>query len=801
MELSSHKPNVQELQTDVVELLGQVSGLLYRASTVFSSDSASEKYEKLQQEVTNAARNVEDFELRMAIAAPMKAGKSTIINAIVGQELLPSRNAAMTTIPTEIIFEAGLTEPILSVGAQIWEVFQETFFALQRQIDELGIERVLKKLGQYPHLATLAEKIAAKTEDASDVIPREILGRQQIVNNLASLNDIIRLCSIIEPLADPLNSLADVPRIYTPFWRAGSLLPSNVSGSVTAEVSPTAEQSNLLGKLVIVDTPGPNEAGENLRLLNVVSDQLEKCSLVLIVLDFTQLKTRAAEKVKKHVQRVIELRGNDNLYVLINKVDQRREGDLTPLQVRQFVAAELGIGAAGDSNQVFEISARQAFCAANFIQEFEQNPDVAVLTSPTARLLAQEVFGIDWEEELEEATIEDLLQKAKRLWKKSGFAPFLENAVQALMAEAAPRCIMSALNTARGRIVELQEDAQLRSLGIYEDEEKLRLEIEALSVDLQNLELCRTRLQSVDQIKTQLYHSLNNIFEDFKKEAKVSLATYSTEASADSGSDFINWIAQTLDITVDLNERGIIEFKTLVDAERFADIAVAYPQDRANLLLENIRSKVSQQIEQARQELTYLLELETKPIIESARDRLNQSLNVDLSLPNPSFSSSEIDFSKPRVKRHIRTLGQGYEEKAVKTKKWWYWFGLIPKQEIIQVKIPEQREAYYTVSLQEIATEVNKLIEGSIKNIKQGLNQYLEEDFQQRVDAFFDELDRYLSNYYNSLRQAQADQKLSLDQKEKLVQELNALVPEAIALLKQADTYLEATANLKARKA
>jgi GTPase SAR1 family protein len=800
MELSSHQPNVQELQTDVVELLGQVSGLLNRASTVFSSDSASEKYEKLQQEVTNAARNVEDFELRMAIAAPMKAGKSTIINAIVGQELLPSRNAAMTTIPTEIIFEAGLTEPILDLSSQIWEVLQETFFALQRQIDELGIERVLKKLGQYPHLATLAEKIAAKTEDASDAIPREILGRQQIVNNLASLNDIIRLCSIIEPLADPLNSLADVPRIYTPFWRVGSLLPSNVSGSVTAGVSPTAEQSNLLGKLVIVDTPGPNEAGENLRLLNVVSDQLEKCSLVLIVLDFTQLKTRAAEKVKKHVQRVIELRGNDNLYVLINKVDQRREGDLTPLQVRQFVAAELGIGAAGDSNQVFEISARQAFCAANFIQEFEQNPDVAVLTSPTARKLAQEVFGIDWEEELEEATIEDLLQKAKRLWKKSGFAPFLENAVQALMAEAAPRCIMSALNTARGRIVELQEDAQLRRLGIYEDEEKLRLEIEALSVDLQNLELCRARLQSVDQIKTQLYHSLNTIFENFKQEAKVSLATYSNETTANSGSDFINWIAQTLDLTVDLNERGIIEFKTLVDAERFADIAVAYPEDRANVLLENIRSKVSQQIEQARQELTYLLELETKPIIESARDRLNQSWNVDLSLPNPSFSSSEIDFSKPRVKRHIRTLGQGYEEKAVKTKKWWYWFGLIPKQEIIQVKIPEQREAYYTVSLQEIATEVNKLIEGSIKNIKQGLNQYLEEDFQQRVDAFFDELDRYLSNYYNSLRQAQADQKLSLDQKEKLVQELNALVPEAIALLKQADTYLEATANLKSHQ-
>lgn len=88
------KPNVQDLQSDVIDLLQEISALMNRASTALSSDVAGQKYGEFQQEVADAARNVQDLELIMSIVAPMKAGKSTIINAIVGQDILPSRNAA-----------------------------------------------------------------------------------------------------------------------------------------------------------------------------------------------------------------------------------------------------------------------------------------------------------------------------------------------------------------------------------------------------------------------------------------------------------------------------------------------------------------------------------------------------------------------------------------------------------------------------------------------------------------------------------------------------------------------------------
>ena len=48
----------------------------------------------------------------------------------------------MTTLPTEIIFDAGLQEPILTLSPEIVTVFQETLLALGKQIKEMGIEKV-----------------------------------------------------------------------------------------------------------------------------------------------------------------------------------------------------------------------------------------------------------------------------------------------------------------------------------------------------------------------------------------------------------------------------------------------------------------------------------------------------------------------------------------------------------------------------------------------------------------------------------------------------------------------------------
>lgn len=522
------------------------------------------------------------------------------------------------------------------------------------------------------------------------------------------------------------------------------------------------------------------------------------------------------------VQPDLILRGKENLYVLINKVDQRLDNDMTPEQVRQFVAAELGLGDCSDTDRVFEVSARWAFAAANFMQELEQHPGISVSEMKTAEALARQAFGRKWERELKKTNVEDLHSEAKDIWDDSGFAPFLEKAINALMERAAPRCMRSALNLSRSRLVELRDDVKLRSSAIAQDAEKLQREVGALEADLKRLELCHSRLKEVDTIKTQLHRNLNGILEDLKNASKVNLETYFIREEYQRADwirqkdiearqwlltplgdfeFFPKWISKRIKSALEFKSSGLFEFNSAAEAEEFANQAVAYAKQRADNLLSSVREQTGKEIERARTGLINFLEKETKPIIERARTRLNEAFNVNLSLPpQPTWESDDMDLVKPHVRSQTRYVEQGYGERAVKKRTFWHWLWIVPVEVTETFKRPDKREDYYTVSLEELIAQINQSIETNIDSINQGINKYLDEDFQQRVDVFFEELDCYLRNYRDSLRQAQSDQKLSLDQKEKLVEELTSLVPEASLQIKKADDYLKYTDHLIANK-
>jgi GTPase Era involved in 16S rRNA processing len=805
-EKPSLKPNVQDLQGDVIDCLEKIVELMGRARDILSGErhgeNSGEKYGVFQQEIKNAVQNVKQLELRMAVVAPMKAGKSTIVNAIVGQDLLPSRNAAMTTLPTEIIFKDGIQEPVLILSKEIQQVFQNTLDSLNSEIREDGEEIIQEKTAQYPHLLELLEEIKSQSLSISH---GSVTGRERITEQLTKLNDIVRLCSVIEPTKNPLSQLFDVIRIETPFLS-----------------SQEASQTEQLGKLVIIDTPGPNEAGENLRLTAVVEEQLKRSSIVLIVLDFTQLNNEAAEKVKKQVQPIIDLIGKDNLYVLVNKVDQRRKGDMSPEQVKEFVYADLNLSESSQTERVFEIAAIRAFTAAKYLLECQQNNHLDLDDNAkglkTAEALAQEVFGIDWEEDLEEATIQQLQKKATRLWTKSGFDIFLEKAINALMESAAPRCMLSALNLSRNGLVSIRDNLKLRSNAIAQDEEKLSEEVKALEADLKRLEVCRTKLREVDKRKASLQDNINEILIIFKQKSQVSIEDYFAKEDyarssaiqkidikfrdffAKSISDVIvfpKWFSQNVNSKIEYKPKEILEFDTEREAERFAEKAVFWAKQRAEKLLSGFRHYTEQEITKARQELIELLEKETKPIIEQARIRLGKKFDIDLELPPPTIDSN-TDFSsiRPTVSSQTRYVDQGYETKTVEARSWKHWLWIVPFYEQIQVKKTDKKVPYYTVTLKDLINQINQSIDTNVSTINQKITEYLNQDFQDRMDTYFKGLDDYLRQYRDSIRQAQQDQQLSLEKKTELTQKLSTLIPETSEYLKKVDVRLKHTKSL-----
>lgn len=166
MDATALQPSIQVLQNDVVDLLERVCALTRRASQALSADESSEAYAKkyadFQEGVAEALENVKNLELVMSIVAPMKAGKSTIINAVVGQDLLPSRNAAMTTLPTAILFDDQLEFPLLTLSSEIISVFQDTLANLRAELKTNGIEWARDQIAQQPsaeELRNLVEQI------------------------------------------------------------------------------------------------------------------------------------------------------------------------------------------------------------------------------------------------------------------------------------------------------------------------------------------------------------------------------------------------------------------------------------------------------------------------------------------------------------------------------------------------------------------------------------------------------------------------------------------------------------------
>lgn len=787
---------LDSIQQEVIELLGEIGTLIENTKKSVVDSNSTQKYSQFQQQFANASDNVASLQLRMAIIAPMKAGKSTIINAIAGRELLPSCATAMTTIPTEIIFCGNLTEPILILDSQTIEIFQNIYHKIKQKIVQSGLESLQKSLARYPHLIYLLTEI----QDNEGVLAPEIKGSKAITETLNLLNQVIRLYSVIEPLAEPLAQLTTVPCIKTPFLSLAGI-----------------EKVKNFGELVIIDTPGPNEAG-GLKLTAVVEEQLRRSSIILLVLDYTQLNNEAAEAIKKQVKPILDSIGKENLYILVNKIDRRRKGDITSEQIRDFVIADFDLDSTESENRIFEISAIRGLAATQFLLEVQEKPQAKLLELNSLETLAQEVFGIDWDEEIEDVNLKILSKKSRKLWQKSGFAPFLEKAIAILMESAAPRSLITALNLSQSRLLELRDDLNIRGKAVSKTKAKLKEEIQSLEADLVYLESCRNNLKQVENIKAKLQKSLELSISNLKQQAKVNLEDYFAQQEYEQSdlikkadikarellltniSDFDilpKFLSKNLKSNLEPKTTGIISFTTSYEAETFTTKALVQAKQRLEKLLLSARQNIETEIVATNNSLKEFLEKETQPIVERAQIRLQKTFEIELELPPPAINSEDdLKMENRLIKKKTRLVNGGYEECVVKKRAWYYWFGIVPfySQEIQQK--PYKKENYYTISVFELVKQINESNDKLIDEIKHKLFDYLEEDIQQQVDAFFAKLDDYLGSYLENIRQAQQERELSLEQRTKLNKMLAYLSPKTTDYIEKTNNYIQIAEQL-----
>jgi hypothetical protein len=503
-------------------------------------------------------------QLKIAIVGERCRGKSTIINAILGQDLLPNYGwTNMTILPTEIIFSREVTRPelyldddlkvlLLDAGLQLSQKLHQigeeeaVKQATRSYVDKYEIEHFFRRYGVVESNSVRAEfeeeltridrvitdlcgfsmskevfKQATKNhflrEDVvasflrsnSNFSRSEVIESDYIQLKLGKINDLLELCLIFGIATDFLSSLSQIPRIKVPF-------PQQLSSLAGLG----------LENLMLVDTPAINVSSN---LQSVVECQLESSSIILLVLSCQQA---GSSSEKRFYSEAAKIKGSESIYILINSIDtlkSPKEMMMVKKHVLKVFSSEIGIEASTD--RVFEISASLAACVSNFRTELHLNPNISdPKLMETSEDLAREVFGEDnWEDELQEATIERMIKGSDRIWSKSGFGDFLEKVITPLVTDSVPKMITikGALNDNSDRFTSFLSCLS-KWKGILErDIQELEIKTNQLKIDLIEVHEFEVKNESKKYISSSLLKKFVTFFRESTYKAEDILRLYS----------------------------------------------------------------------------------------------------------------------------------------------------------------------------------------------------------------------------------------------------------------------------------
>ena len=461
---------VRDAMNDGGALLREHNRLLVENQGEYRLESEIQAINENLRHVNDNLERVKRSELTMTIVAPTSAGKSTIINAIAGQDLLPSRNDAMTVLPTEIVFSREVTRPKLTLGKALMTLLREAWRQLHQRLQRIGLDEAIKQAtkNDFPRENVIREIFNSSVFPLSEEVESD-----DIQPALIKINDLLRLCGIFGISTGFLSSLSEIPRIKVPF----PPLLSSLKGLG-------------LGTLALVDTPGPNE-DKSLNLVNVVEDRLDVSSLVLVVVDYrTITEPKNQKEVKELVDKMAKVKGRDRIYIIVNKIDARdtnNDKDLTAEEILNLVKTKYEID--DPQNRVFEMSAVEAFLATNFQREKEIYRLTELRGRKSFEALGQEYYAKPWRTKKTTVTLEEMQEAADEFLRDSGFVGFIDKAIAPLVKDAAPSMITikGALNDIGNSLASFLSCLSKRKGILERDIQQLEIEINQLEIDLEEV--------------------------------------------------------------------------------------------------------------------------------------------------------------------------------------------------------------------------------------------------------------------------------------------------------------------------
>ncbi|RAM04933.1 dGTPase [Escherichia coli] len=751
---------------------------------LFDKQKALKRIEELEGEQIKTARR----EMVLAVVGTMKAGKSTPINAIVGQEILPNRNRPMTSVPTLIRHVPGKTEPVLHL--EHIQPVRNLLITLQEKLATPAGQQVAQTLQQTGDTRELLDIL---TDDGW--LKNEYHGEEEIFTGLASLNDLVRLAAAMGS-EFPFDEYAEVQKLPV----------------IDVEFSHLVGMDECQGTLTLLDTPGPNEAGQP-QMEVMMRDQLQKASAVLAVMDYTQMNSKADEEVRKELNAIADV-SVGRLFVLVNKFDEKdRNGDGADA-VCQKVPAMLNSDVL-PASRVYPGSSRQAYLANRALHELRKNGTLPV-DEAWVDDFVREAFG-RMKKDYVCKDSELATEGATDLWEGSLIDQLITEVILSSHSRAAALAVDSAAAKLMQNAENISEYLSLRHQGLMQSIQSLQAHITSLLEDIREIADCqeqvtadvRMAMEEIDArtrelltgVCTSLEEELNDYFRSGKRKEQQMLEEENSAQPRER-----NAFAFFLDIFGTGNQHDRMrDFDPDSPEIKFSD------RREALELMTQIESTVTSLHREAEAQFRPELEKIVSGIetgfrgtalyaTENIAGRINTRLEDEGFTVKISFPAVSQLQTRLAVKTNLSALMEERTETVTRRRRqsglWGKICGAFGTSDWGWETYKED-VSRSVININTVRKEVMSLTRAYFGELQASIEQDINQPVRQEIDAFFCAFREKVEQLRNTLIQSSEDHKRDQQAQERLTRRLQALnerVPELItdskALREELETML-----------
>ena len=451
-----HESNILKIKTETEKIVYEI----LESSKKIDFALKDENIKTMENELLK----LKNEEFIISMVGTMKAGKSTTINAIVGQEILPSRVEAMTTLPTLITHIKGKVEPVLKLNKSYINTLND----------------LLRKVRNNSKSKSYSKSEQSITNNKNFQFKEQILGNEKIKEALTIFNDLRRVSK--DQIFDKFIELKNIPRIEIEF--------KTLKDIVTKDNS----------KLSLLDTPGPNEYKQSAKLKETLKIQLENSSAVIFVVDYKSYESGDTNDIKQRISDIHEYLKSKNFYILANKFDASKNSDEEYEDTKKRIHTYFELKEDKiELKNIFPVSSEWAF-QSYLVNELILK-DKINKSLPNTKNFWKDFLGELWEEDIED--IERVKKICKIKYKNSYFQKVIDNIVKDVYENAMFRVIEKTMIVIdASKIITKMEDGfkvRLNSVNDTTNIEVLNNKIELLKKDIDKIKKVEEDFKNISE--------------------------------------------------------------------------------------------------------------------------------------------------------------------------------------------------------------------------------------------------------------------------------------------------------------